>query len=122
MTKIKFEAANQEQCTAQMRKLCDDGRAWTVAEVFGLVTATPYATAANVPRTPASTDSEMQGLYWHAGGWHKRRPATAAMERKVQREADTAAGVSDGGGVSDATAVRRWFRARARKDAKRLQK
>lgn len=107
---VKFEATNQEQCDAKMREHCNDGRCWTVSEVFSLVTARPYDTARNVPRAPVDA-SDLQSLYWQSGEWHKRRPATAAMQRKVWAQADKAGGVSDGGNVD----VAAWFRARARK-------
>ena len=117
----RFEAVSQAQCDMKLREHCDDGLCWTVTEVFGQVTATSHATPRNVPRAPVD-GSDLTRVYWQSGKWHNRRPATAAMERKATMAADRAAGVSDGGGVSDKTAVRRWFRARARKDAKRAAK
>lgn len=79
-----------------MNELCNDGQCWTVAEVFGLVRATPHATPRNVPRTVAGSDRELDSIYWQNGQWHNRRPATSAMIRKEQQAADNAAGVGDG--------------------------
>lgn len=111
---IEFEAHSMEECTAKMNELCNDGRCWTAWEVFGHTHATAHAAPNNVPRTPAGREGELDTHYWQSGAWHKRRPATAAMERKQQQAADRAGGVSDGAGVSDNQAVAAWFRRRKR--------